>query len=64
MLGVCCTCQETHKVRPSTKEFTDFDDDGHDFDEHEFFVMDDHDPSFGGGRCEGTGTMPQAIVRK
>lgn len=64
MLGVCCTCQETHLVRPSAEAFTDLEDDFCDLEECGSFVMDYHEPSFGGGRCKGTGTTPQAIVRE
>ncbi len=63
MLGACCTCQESHRVRPS---HSDSEEDDLDLDEGEAFnyVMAAHEPSFGGGQCEGTGTMPQAVFRE
>lgn len=62
MLGVCCTCQEAHPVSESVGSIDDF----WDFEDGEIspasYLMAEHDPSFGGGRCEGSGMTPQAII--
>jgi len=56
MLGACCTCQESHPVRSASRSMID-----HDAGKAGRYVMDSHDPSFGGGPCEGFGTTPQAV---
>ena len=61
--GVCCTCQSVHPVRPNRHTSDDpfgfneeLDLDG----EVGEWVMDTHDAF--GSHCEGSGTMPQALV--
>jgi len=66
MLGVCCTCQEPHDVRESRSDFSDSISNIVDIfyeGESASYVMADHDPSFGGGRCEGSGTTPQVVYK-
>lgn len=61
--GICCECQSRHPVRPKrhrTDDLCDFDEDfGTDGTVGEW-VMDTHDAF--GSHCEGSGTMPQAVI--
>lgn len=62
--GVCSTCQSVHPVRPkrttSEESFFDFDEDLDLDGEVGEWVMDTHDAF--GAHCDGSGTMPQAIL--
>lgn len=59
MRGICCDCQLEHPVRPNNHGIDIFDDEDDAVDE---WVMDDHDAF--GSHCEGSGTVPQAIVNE
>lgn len=61
--GVCCECQKVNPLRPSNANpdgednpFTRIPDD----DEVESWVMDTHEAF--GSHCNGSGTMPQAVL--
>jgi len=59
-MGICCTCQQIHPVKPvntPTDEFWDIDYDAPDMR----YVMSCHYP-FGNKMCDGTNTVPQALV--
>lgn len=62
--GVCCTCQSRHPVRHATKGHNGLLDGFDDVDDYEGesggYLMASHDAF--GSFCEGSGTMPQAIV--
>ena len=64
MKGVCCECQEVHDVRPARRGALDDDVEGDDLDEIGEYVMADHKPTLGGGRCDGVGSMPQALMQE
>ena len=65
MQGVCCNCQEVHDVRPARRGALDLDDEDFvDEGEQHNFVMADHKPTFGGGRCDGVGSIPQALMQE
>lgn len=63
--GVCCTCQSTHPVRHKGRGADDdllgFRDEDFDGEAGEW-VMDTHDAF--GSHCDGSGTMPQALVKE
>jgi hypothetical protein len=64
MLGVCTTCHETHPVRPAhidTGEWEEIEQQVEDDGAAMAFAMASHEPSFGGGYCEGGSTTPQAV---
>lgn len=65
--GVCCSCQSVAPVRvcPQSADYRELDD--HELiqllrDDVDMFVMADHDAF--GKLCDGSGTVPQAVVRK
>lgn len=63
MEGVCCECQTTHPVHPARSlreremDLEEDDSDG----EVGGYVMDIHDAW--GSHCDGSGTMPQAVLK-
>ncbi|MBI4435173.1 hypothetical protein HY630_00735 [Candidatus Uhrbacteria bacterium] len=67
MLGVCTICQEVHPVRPAHIDPDEWEEmwmqvqvDG----DAMTYVMASHEPSFGGGYCEGGATTPQAVFQE
>jgi hypothetical protein len=63
MQGVCCQCQEAHPVRSAGHDHFDPEhmDDLLFNGEGANYVMSAHEPTFGGGQCEGGGTTPQVV---
>jgi hypothetical protein len=64
MQGVCCECQSVHPVRPARRrDDLDLDiDEDNDLGPVGDYVMDIHD--FYGSHCDGSGEMPQALVKE
>lgn len=60
--GVCCSCESVHPVRIGREKSVDLYEGFGDFeDELGQYVMDTHDAF--GQFCEGSGTMPQLLIR-
>ncbi|MFA4845711.1 MAG: hypothetical protein WC654_04090 [Patescibacteria group bacterium] len=63
MEGVCSECQKVHPVHitPGVISLAEFlDDEGEAEGEEYHYVLDVHDAY--GSHCDGSGTMPQAIL--
>lgn len=58
--GICSVCQSEGPVLPHTPT----EDEGDQFDDIAWYVMDEHSIAGTGMRCEeGIGTTPQALVK-